>query len=133
MEANSLSMAWKCGPRRPIWLRARGTNLIVEEEEIGFADLLSFPNLTRSAPLSTKSELLEEEDKHDLVRAEAITRSIAVSILWTSLPSARMSPGRDLSLRRCRGSMRMLDDGKAAPPGMVLERTRSLIVFLTTS
>ena len=100
MEANSLSKAWKCGPRRPIWLRANGTNLIVEEEEIGFADLLSFPNLTRSAPLSTKSELLEEEDKHDLVRAEAITRSIVVSILWTSLPSARMSPGRDLSLRR---------------------------------
>jgi hypothetical protein len=81
-------------------LRASGTNLIVEEEEIGFADLRSFPNLARSAPLRTKSELLEEEDKHDFVKAEAITKSIAVSILWTSLPSARMSPGRDLSLRR---------------------------------
>jgi hypothetical protein len=100
MEANSLSNAWKCGPRSPIWLRAKGTNLIVEEEEIGFTDLRSFPNLTRSAPLRTKSELLEEEDKHDFVRAEAITKSIAVSNLWTSLPRAKMSPGRDLSRRR---------------------------------
>ncbi len=79
---------------------ANGTNLILEEEAIGLADLLSFPNLTRSAPLRTKSELFEELDKHDFVNPEAMTRSIVVSILWTSLPSARMSPGLDLSLRR---------------------------------
>ena len=100
MEANSFSTAWKCGPRSPIWLRANGINLIVEEEAIGLTDLLTFLNLTRSAPSRRKSELFEEEDKHDFVKPEAITRSMAVSILWTSLPSARMSPGRDLSLRR---------------------------------
>ncbi len=100
MEANSFSTAWKCGPRSPIWLRANGTNLIVEEEAIGLTDLLSFPNFTRSAPLRTKSDLFEEEDKHDFVKPEAITKSVAVSILRATLPSARMSPGRDLSLRR---------------------------------
>ena len=81
MEANSFSTAWKCGPCSPIWLRSNGTNLIVEEEAIGLTDLLSFLNLTRSAPLRTKSELFEEEDKHDFVKPEAITRSMAVSIL----------------------------------------------------
>ncbi len=117
MEANFFSTAWKCGPRSPIWLSANGTNLVVEEEAIGLADLPSFPSLTRSAPLRTKSELFEERVKHDCVKLEAITRSIAVSIMWTSLPSARMSHGRDLSLRRCEGSMRMLDARNAAPPG----------------
>jgi hypothetical protein len=120
-------------PRNPIWLRASGTNRIVEEEAIGLTDLMSFPNLARSAPLSTKSELLEEEDKHDFVRREAMTRSIAVSILWTSLRRARMSPGRDLSLRRRVGSMRILEAGNAAPPGFTLERTRSFIVILIAS
>ena len=82
MEANSLSIALKCGPRNPMWLRANnGTNLIAKEDAIGLADLLSVPNLNRSAPLMTKSELLEEEDKHDFVKAEEITRSIDVSIL----------------------------------------------------
>jgi hypothetical protein len=114
-------------------LKANGTNRIVEEEAIGLTDLPSFPNLTRSAPLRTQSELLEEEVKLNFVRPEAITRSIAVSILWTSIPKAKMSPGRDLSLRRCGGSMIMLDAGNAAPPGFMLERTKSLIVLLAAS
>ena len=53
----------------------------MDEEEIGLTDLLSLPNLALSAPLMTKSELLQEEDKHDFVRPEAMTKSIAVSIL----------------------------------------------------
>ena len=74
----------------------------MEEEAIGLTDFLSFPNLARSAPLRTKSELLEEEDKHNFVRPEKITRSTAMSNLWTSLPRARISPGRDLSLAEMR-------------------------------
>jgi hypothetical protein len=35
---------------------------IVDEEEIGLQDLLSFANLVDSAALSTKLELLQEED-----------------------------------------------------------------------
>jgi len=76
------------------------TNRVVEDEAIGLTDLMSFPNLTRSAPLRTKSELLEDDDKHDFVKPEAMTMPIAVSIMWTSLPKAKMSTGRDLSLRR---------------------------------
>jgi hypothetical protein len=73
-------------------LRANGINRIVEEEAIGMTDLLSFPNLARSDALRTKSELFEEEDKHDFVKPpKAITRSIAMSIMWTFLPRARMS------------------------------------------
>jgi hypothetical protein len=53
----------------------------VDEEEIGLIDLLSLPNLALSAPLRTKSELLQEEDKHDFFRPEAIKKSIAVSIM----------------------------------------------------
>jgi len=52
----------------------------VDEEEIRLTDLLSLPNLALSAPLRTDSGLLQEEDKHDFVRPEAMTMSIAVSI-----------------------------------------------------
>ena len=61
---------------------------------------MSFLNLVFSAALRTKLELLHEEDKHDFVNPEAISRSMAVSSLWTSLPRAMMSPGLDLSLLR---------------------------------
>ena len=60
----------------------------------------SFLNLVFSAALMTKSELLQEEDKHDFVSPEAITKSMAVSSLWISLPRAKMSPGLDVSLLR---------------------------------
>jgi hypothetical protein len=46
-------------------LRARGTKRIVEEEEIGLMEFKSFLNLAFSAAFMTKSELLQEEDKHD--------------------------------------------------------------------
>jgi hypothetical protein len=72
----------------------------VEEDEMGLTESMSFPNLAFSAAFVTKSELLHEEVKHDFVKPEAITRSIAVSIMWTSLPRAIISPGLDLSLRR---------------------------------
>ena len=75
---------------------------------MGFTRFLSFPNLAFSAALRTKSELLHGEDKHDLVSQEAITMSIAVSNLWTSLPRAIISPGLDLSPR---GIMRGFDVG----------------------
>ncbi len=64
----------------------------MEEEAIGLtADLMSFPSLARSTALRTKSEPLEEEDKQDFVSPEAMTRSMAMSIMWTSLPRAMMS------------------------------------------
>ncbi len=64
-----------------MWLRANGTKRIVDEEEIELTDLLSLPNLALSTLLRIKSELLQEEDKHDFVRPEAITMSIVVPIL----------------------------------------------------
>jgi hypothetical protein len=67
---------------------------------MGLPEILSFLNLAFSAAFRTKSELLQEEDKHDFVKPEAITRSMAVSNLWTSLPRAMMSPGLDMSLLR---------------------------------
>ena len=67
------------GPRNPRWFNVRGTNRIVEDEEMGFMERLSLMNLARSAPLSTKSELLEDEDKHDFVKPEAMITSMAVS------------------------------------------------------
>ena len=73
---------------------------IVGEEEIMLQDLLSFAKFADSAALSTKSELLQEEYKHDLVNPKAMTMSIAESIIWTSLLRATMSPGRDLFMRR---------------------------------
>jgi phosphoribosylaminoimidazole-succinocarboxamide synthase len=81
-------------------LRAKGTKRIVEEVEMGLAEILSFLNLAFFVDFRTKSEILQEEDKHDFVKLEAITRSMAVSSLWTSLPRAMMSPGLDLSLLR---------------------------------
>jgi hypothetical protein len=71
---------------------------IVEEDEIGLQNLLSFANIFDSVALRAKSELLLEEDKHDFVNPEAMTKSIRESILWTSLPRAMMSRGRDLSM-----------------------------------
>jgi hypothetical protein len=68
-------------------------NRIVDEEEIGLHDLLTFANFVDLATLSTKSELLQKEDKHDLINPEARTISMAESIPWTSLPGAMMSPG----------------------------------------
>jgi hypothetical protein len=58
---------------------------------------------------------------------------MAESILWTSLPRAMMSIGRVLSMRRCRGYVKSLDEGNAAPIGSGLERTISLIARLITS
>ena len=81
----------------------------MDEEEIGLHDLLSFANFDDSAALSTKSEVLHEEDKHDLVNLEATTMSMAESILRTSLSRAMMSPWQDLSMRRCNDSIKTLD------------------------
>jgi len=53
---------------------------MVEEDEMGLTEFLSSLNLTFSAALKTKSELLHEEDKHDFVKPEAITGSMAMSI-----------------------------------------------------
>ena len=70
---------------------------MVEEDKIGLHDLMSFANFFDSAALRTKSKLLLEEGKHDFVNnPEAMTMSIAESILWISLPRAMISPGRDL-------------------------------------
>ena len=56
-----------------MWLGANGTTRIVDEDEIVLTDLLSLANLAISAPLRTKSELLQEEDnKHDFFRPKAI-------------------------------------------------------------
>ncbi len=65
---------------------------------MGWVEFLSFLNLEFSAALRTKSELLQEESKHDFVKAEAITMSIAVSSLWICQSRAMMSSGLDLSL-----------------------------------
>ncbi len=85
---------------------------------MGFTECLSFLNLAFSEALRIKSELLLEEDKHDLAKPEATTKSIAVSILWTSLPSAMISPGLDLSDLKWGGSISTLDAGKATPLGV---------------
>ena len=50
----------------------------MDEEENGFTDLLSLLNLALFAPLRSKLELLQEEDKHNFVRPEAMTTSIVV-------------------------------------------------------
>jgi hypothetical protein len=81
-------------------LSAKGTKRIVEDDEIGFDEIKSFLNFVFSCALSTISELFVMEVKHDFCKAEAMTMSIAVSDLWTSLPRAMMSPGRDLSFLR---------------------------------
>ena len=104
----------------------------MEEEGIGLQDLLSFPNMAILAALRTKLELLQEEDKLDLVSVKAMTMSVAESSLWTSLPRAIMSPERDLSIRRQGGSVRILEAGKADPLGLGLERIISLIARLST-
>ena len=67
---------------------------------MGLMEFMSFLNLVFSAALRTKSELLQEENKQDFVSPEAIINSMVVSILWTSLPRAKISPGLDLSLLR---------------------------------
>jgi hypothetical protein len=67
------------GPLKPKWFRASGTKRIVEEEDTGLTYLMSLPNLAVSDTLRTKSELLQEEDKHGLARPEALTTSNAVS------------------------------------------------------
>ena len=67
---------------------------------MGLVDFRSFLNLARSAALRTKSELLEEEGKHDFVSPDAMTKSMTESSLWTSRPRARMSPGLELSCLR---------------------------------
>ncbi len=96
------------------------------EDEIGL-HLLSFANFVDSAALRTKSELLLEEDKHDLVSPKTMTMSMAGSILSASLPRAMISPRRDLSMRKYKGFVNTLDEGNAMPPGLGLERTNSLI------
>ena len=63
-------------------------------------EFMSFFNLAFSAAFKTKSELLQEEDKHDFVNPEAIAKSLVVSSLCTSLRRAKMSHGLDLSLLR---------------------------------
>ena len=100
---------------------------------MGLTELLSFLNLAFSGVFRTRSELLHEEEKHEIVKPEAMTSSMTVSNLWTSLPRAMMSPGLDLSFLRWGVSMRTLDAGNTAPPRLGFERTRSLRAFLTTS
>jgi len=133
MVVNSLSDAWKYGPLSPKWIIAKEMKRIVDEDKIGLHDLLSFANFFDSAALRTQSKLLLEEDKHDLVSPEAMTMYMAESILWTSLPRAMMSPGRDLSMRRYKGYVKTLDVGNAMPPRLGLERTNSFIARLNTS
>ena len=58
----------KVRPRVPKWLSAKGTKRVVEVDEMGLAEFLSFTNLAFSAAFRTKSELLHEEDKHDFAR-----------------------------------------------------------------
>ena len=58
---------------------------------MGLAEFKSFLNFDFYAAFSTISELLSVEDNHDFCKAEAITRYMAVSSMWTSLPSAIMS------------------------------------------
>ncbi len=65
----------------PVWFRAKWMKHIVDEEEIGLQDLLTLPNFFDSTALSTKSELLLEEDKHDLVNPQAMPMSMDESIL----------------------------------------------------
>ena len=67
---------------------------------MGLAEFLSIMNLAFSAVFRAKSELLHEEDKYDFVKPEAMTMSMAVSNLWTSLLRAMMSLGLDMSLLR---------------------------------
>ena len=100
------------------WFSAKGMKRIVGEEEIGLQDLMSFAHFVDSEVLRTKLELLHEEDKHNLVNPEAMTMSMAESILWTSLLRAMMSPSRDLSMRRCIGLfVKTLDEGNVPPLG----------------
>ncbi len=87
-------------PKVVKYLSANGTKRIVEEVEMGLGEILFFLNFAFSAAFRTKSELIHEEDKHDFFKPEAMTRSMAVSSLWTSLPRAMMSPGRDMSFLR---------------------------------
>ena len=109
----------------PEVVESQGHKRIVEEEEMGFNEFKSFLNFDFSAAMSTISELLLMDDKHDFCKAEAITMSIAVSIMWTSLPIAIMSHGLDLSFFRWSGSIRTLKVGNAAPPGDGFDNTRS--------
>jgi hypothetical protein len=54
---------------------------MVDEEAMGLHDLMFLPNFATFATLRTLSELLHEEVKHDLVCPEAMTMSIADSIM----------------------------------------------------
>ena len=74
---------------------------MVADEEIGKLDFLSFRNFDFFASRREKSEFLAWLDKHDFARSETITQSIAVSFRKTPMPMATISPGRDLSWRRC--------------------------------
>ena len=53
--------------------------------------------------------------------------SMAESILWTSLPRAMMSPRRDLSMRRCKGSVKTLEEGNAVPLALASVRKDQLL------
>ncbi len=55
---------------------------------MGKEDFLSFENFLVSAWRRMKSELLEEEDKHDFCRAEVMTMSMTESLRWNTLPMA---------------------------------------------
>jgi hypothetical protein len=84
-----------------MWFMAKGIRRMVADEEIGRLDFLSFKNFAFSASRREKSELFAWFDKHDFARPEMITQSLVVSFRKASMPRATISPGRDLSWRRC--------------------------------
>ena len=78
--------------------------------------LRSLMKFVFSASLRAKSELLDVCDKVDLLKLEAITRSIAEFFAWRPLATAYRSPGLESSLLKCRGSLRSWLEGIAVPP-----------------
>jgi hypothetical protein len=104
---------------------AKGIRRMVADEEIGLPDFLSFKNFAFSSSRREKSEIIAWCDKHDFSRPK-ITQSIVLSFRKAPMPRATISPGRYLSWRRCRGSIRMLASGKAHPPGFGLENNRNI-------
>jgi hypothetical protein len=80
---------------------AKGIRRMVADEEIRRLDFLFFKNFAFSASRREKSELFAWWDKHDFATPEIITQSIAMSSRKALMPKATISPGRDLSWRRC--------------------------------
>jgi hypothetical protein len=80
---------------------AKGMRRIVADEATWRLDVLSFVNFAFSASPREKSELLDWSDKHDFAKPEPMTQSITLSFTKVPILRAIMSPGQDLSWRRC--------------------------------